>query len=533
MNKLHSLATPLLLLAALTGCQPLKVARVSTVEPLAAAQREVDRPDAPDKPEELPAPARPTREPQPAPPPDPAERLKALVEDLDPENSDSGFQPLRLQQVIDSTIQSYPAIQAAMREGQIAAGRQLAARGAFDLKVQAETMNMPLGFYKNYRQLAKIEQPTWAGGAVYGQYRIGDGDFQPWYGERETNEGGEFKIGAATPLLQNRAIDARRAEIAKADLQSDAVLPLVQGEMIDAVLFASSVYWSWVAAGQAYSITRELLQVAEDRNKAIARQVELGNLAKTELQQNERLIAARQAKLIESQRKLQSTAIKLSLFWRDDAGQPVIPSPALLPLGFPTPSPPRPENIESDIELAMQNRPELRDLAIQRQAATVDLAQGENETLPRLDAVIEASKDVGAPASSKGDKTPFELEAGLLFDVPMQRRKAYGKVQSAQGKLTQIAIKQQFMANKVRVDVQDAVSALGAAYERVERTRRSAELARQLVVAEYRSFELGNSDVLRIAIQEAAELDAQLLEIEAVHDYFQALAAYRAALGQR
>lgn len=51
------------------------------------------------------------------------------------------------------------------------------------------------------------------------------------------------------------------------------------------------------------------------------------------------------------------------------------------------------------------------------------------------------------------------------------------------------------------------------------------------MVAEYRAFELGNSDLLRIAILEAAELDAQLLEIEALQDYFQAEAQYSAALG--
>jgi outer membrane protein TolC len=104
-------------------------------------------------------------------------------------------------------------------------------------------------------------------------------------------------------------------------------------------------------------------------------------------------------------------------------------------------------------------------------------------------------------------------------------------VQSAQGKLTQIAIKQQFTADKITTEVQDALSAMKAAYERLQRARESVKLARQLMVAEYRSFDLGNSDVLRIAIQEGAELDAQLLEIEALLDYFQAVAAFRAALG--
>lgn len=495
--------------------------------------REPAKPDLsiPEPTEPLPPPRRRISVPEKLSETPPAERLQQLVDDLDPGKADQNIKPLELEHVVESVVQSFPLIQAAMREAQVAAGKQLSAKGAFDLKIQAQTMNMPQGFYQNYRQLAMAEQPVWMGGSLYGQYRIGDGFFQPWYGERETNEGGEFKIGAKAPLLQNRAIDERRAEIAKANLLQAAVEPGVQLEIIDSVQFASNVYWSWVAAGQAYMVTRELLEIAQERNKAISRQVELGNLAVTELQQNERLIASREAKLIEAQRKLQSSAIKLSLFWRDESGQPVVPSPALLPNHFPDPVEPQIENIGNDVEAAFAQRPELKELAIWRQSVRVDLSQGQNEQLPKLDALVEASKDVGEPSSSKGDKTPYEFEAGFLFDVPLQRSKARGKVQSAQGKLTQISIKQRFTEDKITTEVQDAVSALKAAYERVERNKRSVTLARKLVNAEYRNFELGNSDVLRIAIQEAAELDAQILEIDALMDYFQAAASYRAALG--
>jgi len=394
----------------------------------------------------------------------------------------------------------------------------------------AESLNMPQGYYKNYRHLVKAEQATWMGGAIYGQYRIGNGDFQPWYGERETNDGGEFKLGLAAPLLRGRAIDERRSEIARADLQAAVVTPQVERQILESVQIAAYVYWSWVAAGQAYLVTQELLDVAEERDRAIRRQVELGNLPQTEQQQNERLIASRQAKLIEANRKLQSSAIKLSLFLRDDAGDPILPTTRELPTRFPEPTDPSSFDLESGISRAIDQRPELRELTVVREMVAVDLQQSENELLPNLTAVVEASKDVGAPASSKGDKTPFELEAGLLFDVPLQRNKAYGKIQSAQGKLSQLSLKREFTVNKIVSEVQDAHSAMSAAYERIGRTRQSVELARKLVKAEYRSFELGNSDVLRIAIQESSELDARYLEIEALLDYFQALAQYQAAV---
>lgn len=457
-------------------------------------------------------------------------RLDALIDDFGENGDPSPQAPLQLEQVKRSVVEKFPLIQSAIEEARVTAGKQQAARGAFDVKLVAESLNMPLGFYKNYRQLVKLEQPTYKGGVIYGQYRIGDGNFPVWYGERETNEGGEFKLGFVTPLLQGRDFDARRAEIARADLAAMAVDPQVERQLLESVQLASYVYWSWVAAGQAYLITQDLLEVAEERDRAIRRQVELGNLGQTEQQQNERLIASRQAKLIEAERKLQSASIKLSLFLRDDNGDPIIPSPSELPVKFPEPDDPRSVVLGADIDLALARRPEMRELQLEQKIVDVDLRQSKNELLPNLDVVFEASKDVGGWASSKGDKTPFELEAGLLFDVPLQRNKAYGSIQSARGKLTQLALKQQYAADKIVSEVQDAHSALMTAFERLGRTRRSVELARQLVQAEYRSFELGNSDVLRIAIQEGAELDAQFLEIEALFDYYQAMAQYQAAI---
>lgn len=460
-----------------------------------------------------------------------ADKKKDLLRALDPDRGDAPSDALELGEVTLSVVQYFPLIEAARREAIVAEGKQIAAEGAFDLKLQAESMNQPQGFYQNYRQMAKAEQPLWMGGALFGQYRIGDGFFPTWYGERETNEGGEFKLGAAAPLFQNREIDQRRADLLKADIQRAAVDPVVQQEILEAVRTASYVYWAWVAAGQAYMVTQELLETAEERNAGIARQVETGDKAVTELQQNERLIATREAKLVEVRRKLQGAAIKLSLFNRDAEGRPVMPQFGQLPDAFPPVTAPDPEKLAADIELALQTRPELRAIAFERESVGVDLDQAQNEFLPRLDAVVAASKDVGAPTSSKGDKTPFELEAGVLFDVPLQRRKASGKTQSAQGKLTQLVIKQRFQENKITNEVRDAVVAIQAAYERIEKTRRGVELARKLVNAEYRSFQLGNSDLLRIALLEGQELESQLLEVDALLDYFQALADYRAALG--
>jgi outer membrane protein TolC len=244
--------------------------------------------------------------------------------------------------------------------------------------------------------------------------------------------------------------------------------PDIQSRVIGMQLAASQLYWKWVAAGQVVRTQERLLELARRRNENLIKQVEEGDLPKITEIDNGRFIAKRQVKLVESRRKVQEAAIKLSLFLRDSTGQPVVVSDDRLPCDFPTPEFIDPAAVESDIVAALSQRPELIELDFQRQQVEVELCYARNQTLPKLDAYAEAGQDVGEPTSSKRDKSELELEFGLLAEVPLQRRAACGKIQAAQGKLAQIAAKRRFTEDKIRSQVQDAVSALRNAYERIQ-----------------------------------------------------------------
>lgn len=472
----------------------------------------------------------------PEPPPVPGEPRGAERRERGPGREEVPVPPpvpddaVTLDEVRRSVYYAFPGLEIARRELEIAFGRELQAWGEFDLKLKAESLSQPLGFYENYRNAVKVEQALYQGANVFGQYRIGDGNFPTWYGERETDEGGELKIGLLAPLLRGRAIDGRRSDILQATLRRRQVDPQVASQLLEFTYLASDAYWSWVAAGMSYRVQRELLRVTQERNRIYEARVEQQDLARLELVQNERLIAAREAKLIETQRKLQQSAIKLSLYLRDEAGRPYAPPPDRLPSGFPDPQQPDIEHLSEGLQRALASRPELRELDLERQQAAVDLALGRNQTLPALNAVVEASQDVGGKTSSKGDKSPFELEAGLQFDLPVQRRKAEGKIREAEGKLAQIAAKRRYTANKIELQVQDAISALATSFERIERAQENLRLARELEEAERERFDAGDSDLLRVAIQETAAIEAALQQIEAVSDYFKALAAYHWAI---
>jgi outer membrane protein TolC len=440
--------------------------------------------------------------------------------------------PLLLDDVLNSVIASYPLLRSAMFGRNIAQGELLQANGEFDLKLKADTLNMPLGFYQNYRQSVGAEQPLFGGGSVFGGYRLGTGNFPVYYGERATNLGGEFKAGAQIPLAQNRNIDDRRAGIWRGSWEVQSVEPEIQAQLIAFIQGASIAYWNWVAAGQNVRIAEDLLKIATDRSDGLRKRVEKGDAPAIELTDNERLIVSRRTKLIDARRKFQQSAYKLSLFLRDESGNPRVIDVSRLPKRFPDEDDPALRSLDGDIQAALSNRPELRALAIFREQLNIDFANAQNLCLPQVDAVIVGSQDAGNPPKPKfDDKSKFELEGGLIASVPLQRRKAQGKSMAVEGKLAQVQAKTQFTQDKIIAEVQSASAALHAAYQQLEQARQSVMLARQMEAAERRKFDLGDSNLLLVNLRELATADAALTEVEAQLNYFDAQADYRAALG--
>jgi outer membrane protein TolC len=249
------------------------------------------------------------------------------------------------------------------------------------------------------------------------------------------------------------------------------------------------------------------------------------------LQDNLRAIAQREAKLIDLRRKLQQAAIGLSLYYRSPDGDPLIPDNDRS-TRFPNPVEMQPEQREADIATALSTRPEIAVLDLLAERIDVDFSVARNDLLPTIDAQLSGSQDVGAPTSSKRDKSQFELEAGLFVDVPVQRRKAQGNMQAARAKLAQLSAKRQFTENKIVAEIQSAFAALQAAFDRLEKARESVRLAEYMADVERRKFDLGESDLLSVVLREQIAIEAADSEIGALLEYFTAAADYAAALAR-
>jgi outer membrane protein TolC len=449
-----------------------------------------------------------------------------------PQPDASAAPVLDLQTVISSVSQNYPLLQQAVLIREIARGEQLAAAGEFDVKLKGSSENSATGYYQTHRQSLGVNAPIYSGGEAFAGYRVGRGDFQPWYLERQTNDGGEFKAGISLPLLQNVDVDARRSALWSAQYGQQLAEPQIQAQLIQFVREASYAYWQWVAAGESFHIAERILLLAEERSSRIKSQVDAGLIDPPELTDNLRLIAERKSRLADSRRKLDQSAAKLSLFLRNERGEPSVPTIAILP-DLPQPAGDRhdPAATPAEIQMALQQRPELRAIALEQTMLRVEYSQAENLTLPSLDAVLAASQDIGAPSSSKRDKSRFELEAGLFLEVPVQRRKARGKMAVLQGKMAQVAAKQRMVSDKITVEVQSADIALEAAFLQVQQSREAVRLAEDLASRERENLEAGLSDLLKVTLREQYAAESAQKLVDALLLFHQAKADLRAALG--
>jgi len=450
-----------------------------------------------------------------------------LVDDGDEaESSDD----LSLADVIASLYRSYPEIMRARQQPQIANGDLIQAYGSFDTKLYAETINEPTGFYENYRHGIGVARNTWWGGYVAAGYRIGRDDFQPWYKERQTDEGGEFKVSMIAPLLQGRAIDANRVGVFQASLSVRAADPMIQRAILDYARDATLVYWDWVAAGAILEAQRELLKLAEQRNEQFEVGVKAGKFAEIDLILNQQLVAERTVKVLETEQKYRATAFKLSLYLRDEFGQPIVPSEAWLPRHFPITEPPT-GDYQRDLAAALARRPEPRLLELERQAVELERRLACNQLMPRLDFIAEASQDVGAPASSADDKGEFELVIGLQGDVPIQRRKARGKIQSTTAKMAQISEKLRLQRDKIGTELLTAFNALVLAEQMVEQGEVSLRAAYETLQRYRFAFDRGKIDLIYLNLLESKANETEIKLVESQRFWFASLAELQVALG--
>ena len=434
--------------------------------------------------------------------------------------------PLLLEEVLASTERHHPVLLAQITERAAAEGEVLGSHGAFDSKLSARSGTNRFGYYKTRTSGAGISQPLRGlGGEVFGGYKRGLGNFEPWQEGQLTLSRGEWSGGIQLPLLRNRRTDERRTDVLLARLAVEYADASILEQRLALLQAAASTYWTWVSAGRNLAIATDLLALAEDRAGQVQGLVDAGQVAEIEIVENERAVLLRRSATASAERDLQAARLDLSLFLRDASGNIVQAGRDRLP-EFPEPTGLLPGAVETDLTMALQRRPDIASLLaeIQRISAVQQLAR--NQLRPEVNFTAQFGRDAGSGTISKRGN---ELIVGITLESPVQRRKARGEIAIQNAKQEQLVHKLRYLQDRVEVAVRDAASALDMALQRLELARAEYDLARRLASAEMERFELGDSTLFIVNQREMAAASAQYEVVSALADCHRATAAYRAA----
>lgn len=496
----------------------------------------------PSPPAPLPAPPSPLTPPAAeAPPPRPAEQPPA---DRDaqaaalPTLPRPREAPLRLDEVLDSVAAAFPLLYAVELERPIAAAQRLAAEGQFDPLFRLRSAEQT-GTFASSRLAASLEQTSPIGGiTTFAGWRWGQGNFPIYYGDRKTGEGGELQAGVVVPLLQNREIDPRRARLRAAQIAENLAEPTIRRARLDFFRTAAQSYWSWQVAGAQYRIAEELLRLAVDRQQVFDVQFREGKIAEAPVALNRRLVASRREALLAAERLLQQNALRLSLFLRDENGQPVVPpatwlDPDFLQTKLPAPNP---QGLNDDVRLALLQRPELVRFQLEKERRAVEWQLANNQLLPTLNLTVQGSQDLGTAKKTFTGSGPFATdrttgEIGALLEFPLPFRNARGQALTARAQLAQLLAQERYTRDEITVQVQDAVSELLLTYQRLLQAQEELRQAERVLQIETIRFREGRISLVELNLQEIAVAEAKTKVAVILGSYFSAVAQYLAVLG--
>lgn len=437
--------------------------------------------------------------------------------------------PLSMDEIHAWIDRSHPLLKGAGTEKVMARGRMLKALGAFEPVLINDTEierfvskdkfgTQSVGFNDT---LIEARNPMGFRYSAGVRQAIGDAKIPDLsFGNRNQ----QVLLGGFFPLLKGLMVNPENAELQRSELADPRADIRIAQTRQDLFLAAATQFWDWVAAVRYVEVQRKALKVAEDRFKQVEGRAKAGAVAPLDVVEANQEVQRRREVSIAAQRQVEQEQFKLSMFlWENNA--PSLPALDRVP-DFPVQMlSPTPDAVKAHKIQAKAERPEIREIGIEAKMNDIDLELAKNNLLPSLDA--EA-----APARAP-EKFVLGLgyRFGLELKIPILQRRSRGEVLEAQGKADRFVMVQKFREQQVVVDVDNALSAIERAKERMEAAVQSLRLAKTLEEGERFRFGLGATSVLFVNLRERNSVDSEAQVIRAKADYQKAQALYQWAIG--
>ena len=442
------------------------------------------------------------------------------------------LQLLELPDILDMVEKRHPKLLGANLVRGIASAKVLEKQGAFDPALglastyqrynSSSSPGKPLDYISNGIVVAK-QDPSgikWEGGWLNTQ------GF-PKSPASSTGDVGEFFIEAKVPFLRGAGINDKSIALEQARLVEEQTLEDYQAIRLLTLLDAGMAYLEWNASVMQWRILDENQELAIERAKQVAARIEAGDLAAIDQVEADREIFKRKELTLKATREVQKAALKLALYlWNSDGQDAGIPQPAQAPLQLPPVQRFTTEDVYQLQLTALSERPELRQLKLEKSIVELDKDLAENDRLPQLDLTLRPGYDAG------GNGVGFTVKAGIELVIPLATRGPDGRRQAALLKLDKLNLEQVEMIRRILIQVQDAASEAEGAAQRLEQAVALYQKSKELEEAERTKFQFGDSTLFLVNSRERATLEAALKVLTIRLEHSEALILLEAVTGQ-
>ncbi len=342
------------------------------------------------------------------------------------------------------------------------------------------------------------------------------------------------------PLLQGFgfALNNRNIRVAKNNLRAaDFVF---RQQLINSVANVVQLYWSLVAANSTVNVNQQAVAVAQKLYDDNKKQVEIGTLAPIEVVRAEAQLATAQQALVAAQSAvLQLEAVLKSALSRNGLASPPILEAHVIPTDpIRIPQTEAIEPVQDLVSRALDNRPDVAQSKIQLDNAGIILSGTRNALRPTLNAIGDFRSNalvgsqntfLGPPSATTGlfatppIADPFFVggygtvlaqlfgrnfptySVGFNLVIPLRNRAAQANLASASVNLRQNQLFLQRQINQIRVDVQNAITAVNQARAQYQAAVKGRVLEEQTLDADQKKLALGATTVYQV-IQDQRDL---------------------------
>ena len=327
-------------------------------------------------------------------------------------------------------------------------------------------------------------------------------------------------------------------------------------QLIDLVAQAQRAYWDLVFAAEDIKVKQRSMDLAQKTLSDNEIQVRIGTLAPIDVVQAESEVANRRVQYVTSTYTEVQTQdqVKKLITSQGDPGlilAKLIPS-QVVPKPQPSDVPP----VEQAIKIALENRPEIKQLQLDLQNKKIDLEYTKNQLLPSVDLFAAYNQNgVGgketirsgfgptAPIVAQSEGSIFDAfgqlfgygytgySVGLSVQIPLRNRAAQGENARA---MTDERIAEQRItsqAQQIALEVRNALTQVDMNRARIEAATKASELSERRLEAEQKKFDLGASTIRFVLEEQRNVAQAQTDELQAIVNYTKALVDIDRAMG--